>query len=39
MVARIIDSGALSRQNMGEIEFIDEDELLIANFVEHPMTV
>ena len=39
MVARIIDSGALSRQNMVEIEFIDEDELLIANFVEHPMTV
>ena len=39
MVARIIDSGALSRQNMVKIEFIDEDELPIANFVEHPMTV
>ena len=35
MAARISDSGAISRQNMVEIEFIDEDELPIANFVEH----
>lgn len=34
MAARTIDSGALSCQNMVEIEFIDEDELPIANFVE-----
>ena len=35
MAARISDSGASSRQNMVEIKFIDEDELPIANFVEH----
>ena len=35
MAARISGSGALSRQNMVEIEFIDEDDLPIANFVEH----
>ena len=35
MAAHISDSGALSRQNMVEIEFIDEDDLPIANFVEH----
>ena len=35
MAARISDSGALSFQNMAEIELIDEDELPIANIVEH----
>ena len=35
MAAHISDSGALSRQNMVEIEFIDEDDLPIVNFVEH----
>ena len=39
MAARISDSGALSFQNMAEIELIDEDELPIANIVESPMTV
>ena len=35
MAARISDCGALSFQNMAEIELIDEDELPIANIVEH----
>ena len=39
MAARISASGALSRQNMVEIEFIDEDELPQTLWsIESPMT-